>query len=89
MIDAFARRVDAATIAMLASASDATFTDLEEVNLSLLTVIFGTVRNAFERNLPASAAQALQKQLVLMCRAYLADRLRTASTVDMVGDDLG
>lgn len=89
MIDAFARRVDAATIAMLASASDATFADLEEVNLTLLTVIFGTVRNAFERNLPPSAVQALKTQLALMCRAYLADRLKTASTIDPVGDDLG
>lgn len=71
LIDSFARRVDAATLAMLASAPDASFTDLEEVTLSLLTVIFGTVRNAFERNLPSSAAQGLQKQLALMCRAYL------------------
>ncbi|AKJ29205.1 TetR family transcriptional regulator [Caldimonas brevitalea] len=71
LIDAFARRVDAATMAMLESATDVTFKDLKGVNLTLLTVIFGTVRNAFERNLPSSAAQELQRQLVLMCRAYL------------------
>lgn len=74
MIDAFAHRVDAATIAMLASASDATFADVEEVTLSLLTVIFGTVRNAFERNLKPSAINALRRQLALMCRAYLAEK---------------
>jgi len=71
LIGAFASRVDAATAAMLASASDATFTDLESVNLTLVTVIFGTVRNAFERNLTAAAADALHRQLLLMCRAYL------------------
>ncbi|MCW5644728.1 MAG: TetR/AcrR family transcriptional regulator [Rhodoferax sp.] len=72
LIDAFARRVDAATGAMLASASDASFNDLKGVNLALVTVIFGTVRSAFERNLPSSAAQDLKRQLVLMCRSYLA-----------------
>jgi hypothetical protein len=76
LIDAFARRVDVATMAMLASAKDATFNDLKGVNLTLLTVIFGTVRNAFERNLPPEAARELQRHLVLMCRAYLADSTR-------------
>lgn len=71
LIEAFANRVNAAAIAMFASASDATFTDLESVNLTLLTVIFGTVRNAFERNLTTSAADAMRRQLILMCHSYL------------------
>lgn len=71
LIEAFASRVDAATATMLASASDATFADLESVNLTLVTVIFGTVRNAFERNLTAAAADALHRHLMLMCRSYL------------------
>lgn len=71
LIEVFASRVDAATSAMLASASDATFTDLGSVNLTLVTVIFGTVRNTFERNLTAAAADALHRQLMLMCRSYL------------------
>lgn len=71
LIDTFARRVDTATTAMLASASDVTFTDLPGVNLTLVTVIFGTVRNAFERNLTVTEADALQGQLVTMCCAYL------------------
>jgi AcrR family transcriptional regulator len=74
MIDAFASRVDAATQAMLATASDASFADVEEVTLTLLTVIFGAVRNAFERNLPPLAVEALRGQLGLMCRAYLAEK---------------
>ena len=75
LIDTFVRRVDMSTTAMLASATDAAFihvADRADVSLTLLTVIFGTVRNAFERNLPASATEALQRQLVVMCRAYLA-----------------
>lgn len=74
LIDAFARRVDTATMAMFASATDVNFKDLHGVNLTLLTVIFGTVRSAFERNLPNPEAQELQRQLVVMCRAYLAGR---------------
>jgi AcrR family transcriptional regulator len=77
LIEAFGRRVDAATAAMFASASDAVFTDLAIVNLTLLTTIFGTVRSVFERNLPADEAAGVQRQLVLMCVAYLeAIRLR-------------
>lgn len=76
LIEAFAERVDAATAAMLSSASDACFADLDNVNLTLVTAIFGTVRNVFERGLSPTAAAALQRQLVVMCRAYL----RTVAT---------
>lgn len=71
LVEAFAARVDATAAAMLASASDATFTDVESVNLTLVTVIFGTVRNAFERNLSPAAVDTLHRQLLLMCRSYL------------------
>ena len=71
LIEAFAARVDAATAAMLASACDAEFADLQSVNLTLVTVIFGTVRNAFERNLPPAAVVILQRRLLSMCRSYL------------------
>lgn len=57
-------------MAMLDSASDARFADLENANLALTTVIFGTVRSAFERNLSETAADALRRQLIAMCRAY-------------------
>lgn len=71
LVEAFAARVNAATTAMLAGASDTTLADLEATNLTLVTVIFGTVRNAFERSLPAAQAEALRGRLVTMCRAYL------------------
>ena len=71
LIEAFARRVDAATAAMFASASNADFTDLPTVNLTLLTTVFGAVRSVFERNLPRPEGNAVHRQLVLMCIAYL------------------
>ncbi len=71
LIEAFGARADAAAAAMLASASDAAFVDLRIVTLTLLTSVFGTVRNAFERDLPAVDAEAVLEQLKLMCRAYL------------------
>jgi AcrR family transcriptional regulator len=71
LIEAFSYRVDAATAAMFTSASDADFADLLSVNLTLLATIFGTVRNVFERNLPAPDSSAVLGQMILMCVAYL------------------
>lgn len=71
LIEAFARRVDAATTAMFASAADVVFADLHTVVLTLLTSIFGTVRSVFERNLPVEEADAVLRHLVVMCNAYV------------------
>lgn len=71
LIESFARRVDAATTTMLSTASDASFTNLKTVNLMLVSVIFGTVRNVFERDLPIEATRELQGHLVTMCLSYL------------------
>lgn len=71
LIDAFARRADAATMAMLRSAPDANYADIELVNVTLLSVIFGTVRNVFERNLTVSEQSAIRRELVTMCLSYL------------------
>lgn len=71
LIETFAARVDAATLAMFASASDWKCDDIASVNLTLVTVIFGTVRNAFERNLSPAAIKALRDHMLRMCRAYL------------------
>lgn len=71
LIDAFAERMDAATSAMLESAPDADCANIGLVNVSLLSVIFGTVRNVFERNLPASEQAAIRRELMSMCLGYL------------------
>lgn len=71
MIEAFAARVDTATTAMLSSAPDANFCNIDRINLTLVTVIFGAVRNAFERNLTPAEVDDLKAHLHLMCGAYL------------------
>ncbi len=71
LIEAFGRRVDAATAAMFASAPGAVFADLPIVNLTLLATVFGTVRSVFERNLSAPEANGVLRQLTLMCVSYL------------------
>ncbi|SHO64785.1 transcriptional regulator, TetR family [Pseudoxanthobacter soli DSM 19599] len=71
LIEAFAARMDRATSAMLATAPDAAFDDLTLVNTTLLAVIFGTVRNVFERGLPEPLESGLRRQLVTMCLEYL------------------
>ena len=71
LVETFSKRVDAATVAMLETAPDATFRDLKMVNLTLLTVIFGAIRNAFERSLSPTAIEALRVELLAMCKAYL------------------
>ncbi len=71
LIEAFARRMDVATTAMLRSAPDAHYTDIVLVNVTLLSVIFGTVRNVFERNLPMPVQANIRGQLTAMCLSYL------------------
>lgn len=71
LVAIFAERVNAATQAMLASAPDMADAHLEATTLTLVTVIFGTVRNVFEQNLSAKRAEALRGELLVMCHAYL------------------
>ncbi|MDK2632226.1 hypothetical protein QMZ93_02535 [Pantoea stewartii subsp. indologenes] len=76
LIDTFSKRVNSATTAMLAIASDMTFPDVSSVNLTLISVIFGTVRNVFEQDLTPSNADRVIRQLITMCNACL-DTFRT------------
>ena len=71
LIASFVQRVDAATTAMLSTASDASYANLPLVNTTLLSVIFGTVRSVFQRNLPMSLASEVRHQLLVMCLSYL------------------
>uniref|UniRef100_A0A7C1NV83 TetR/AcrR family transcriptional regulator n=1 Tax=Agrobacterium albertimagni TaxID=147266 RepID=A0A7C1NV83_9HYPH len=71
LIEAFARRMDAATMSMLQSAPTAGYGDIALVNITFLSVIFGTVRNVFERNLPLPEQEAIREQLIRMCLSYL------------------
>ena len=71
LIDTFIIRINASTIAMLESADDIKFEDVDSVNLTLLTVIFGTVRNVFEQDLSPARSSNVFRQLLIMCNAYL------------------
>lgn len=84
LAEEFSKRVEKATAAMFATASDAVFADLEIVNLTLLTSLFGTVRSLFDRALPKPWACGVQQQLVFMCRSYL-EAARTPSYAAATG----
>ncbi len=71
LIEAFARRMDAATLAMLRTAPGTDLAHIELANVTLLSVIFGTVRNVFERNLPVAEQIAIRQELTAMCLSYL------------------
>jgi AcrR family transcriptional regulator len=71
LIEAFARRMDVATVTMLRSAPGADYASIALVNVTLLSVIFGTVRNVFERNLPQPVQADIRPQLISMCLSYL------------------
>ncbi len=72
IVEAMSRRVEAASEAMFASASDAKFNDLAAVNLTLSNVLCGTVCNVFTRNMPEIIVDGrLQSQLTLMFCTYL------------------
>jgi hypothetical protein len=86
LIEAFSRRVDAATVAMLESSSDVS-RNLSVVNLTIVTTIFGTVRSVFERDLGETEGSAVQRQLILKCNAYL-DQAKIAASAECVGAGL-
>lgn len=71
LIAEFAARTDGATTAMFGSASNRSFSDVESVSRALVTVIFGTVRNSFERSHSQQEVNDLRRQLIAMCRAYI------------------
>ncbi len=71
LLHVFAARVDKATTEMFCRASDFESPDAGEVNLLLTTVIYGSVRNAFERGLRAEEISDLKSGLKAMCRVYL------------------
>ncbi|WP_138509357.1 TetR/AcrR family transcriptional regulator [Maricaulis alexandrii] len=71
LVQDFAARVDRATEGMFRACPDLSTGDIDQINLSLTAVIYGTVRNAFERGLEQENISALKSDLKAMCRAYL------------------
>lgn len=72
IVETMSRRIEAASEAMFATASNAKFRDLAAVNLTMLNVLCGTVRNVFDRSLSELLlGGGLQTQLTLMFCTYL------------------
>jgi AcrR family transcriptional regulator len=83
LIGQFAARMDAATAAMLATAPGPPFKDPATVTLTLLTIIFGTIRSVFERNLSSEQGRAVLSQLIAMCVALL--KMASTTPPDEIG----
>lgn len=67
----FTRQIESATCSMLMTAPDAEFQNVSLASLTLLTALFGTVRNVFERDLPSTVAHDLQEELTRLCVLYV------------------
>ena len=69
------QRIEAASNVMFASAGDAEFDNLATLNLTLLNVLFGTVRSFFDRQMSDLLEGAIGDQIVSMfCSALEAAR---------------
>jgi AcrR family transcriptional regulator len=71
LIGGMTKRINAATMALLASACDAHFDDLPAVTFTLLAALAGNTRTVFERGAKPAQIKVLRHQVTLMCRAYL------------------
>ncbi|SKA35621.1 TetR/AcrR family transcriptional regulator [Consotaella salsifontis] len=71
LAEACMQRIEAATAAMFDSAPDAKFADLALVNLTFLTVLFGTVRSLFTRKMTEESERRVGDELSVMCLRYL------------------
>ncbi|GAB0113694.1 TetR/AcrR family transcriptional regulator [Acidisoma sp. C75] len=71
LLAAASERNVAAAAAMLETAPDADYEDLQAVAFALFSAIAGSTRIVFERGVSVTALAALRRELSLMCRAYL------------------
>jgi AcrR family transcriptional regulator len=70
-VEMMTRRIEAASEAMFATASDGPFENLATLNLTILNVLFGTVRSFFDRNMSDLLEYEFSGQIVWMFCAYL------------------
>jgi len=75
LVEDMTQRIEAASNVMFASAGDAEFDNLATLNLTLLNVLFGTVRSFFDRQMSDLLEGAIGDQIVSMfCSALEAAR---------------
>lgn len=78
LVERFFKRVEIATVAMFATATDAVFADLAIVTHTLLASLFGTVRSLYDQRLPKPWVCGVRQQLISLCQSYL-DAAKTSS----------
>ncbi len=72
IVEAMSQRIERSSEAMFATALDAKFANLSTVNVMMLNVLCGTVRNVFERDMSELLIDGgLRTQLTLMFCTYL------------------
>lgn len=71
LVEMMTQRVEAASEAMFATASDGPIENLSTVNLTILNVLFGTVRSFFDRNMSDLLELEIANQIISMFCAYL------------------
>ncbi len=76
LVEAAIGRAERAIAAMLATAGNGRVADAPAVARLLFAAIHGTVRSFYERDLPPLLGGEVERQLVMMCRAYVAAALQ-------------
>jgi AcrR family transcriptional regulator len=71
LLGGISKRINDATMGLLASATDAHFADLPAVTSTLLAALAGNTRAVFERGAKPAQLKVLRSQVAVMCRAYL------------------
>jgi len=72
LVEAAIQRAERAIAAMLSTASDGRFSDPQAVARHLFAAIHGTLRMFYERALPPTIGADAERQLMMMCRSYVA-----------------
>jgi Tetracyclin repressor-like, C-terminal domain len=71
LLNDISKRFHDATVALLASAPDVRFENLDDVTFALLAAMTGATRVVFERGAIPGMLRVLRTQLATMCHAYL------------------
>ncbi|ACD16804.1 transcriptional regulator, TetR family [Paraburkholderia phytofirmans PsJN] len=83
------RRLESATVAMLASSSRLEGEQLPVVAFMLTSTLLGSTRLAFEQHASDHLMQLLRKQLTTMCGAYVSSIASGQSALNKCGNETG
>lgn len=77
LVEAAIGRAEQAIAGMLSTAGDGRFADPPAIARLLFAAIHGTVRMFYERELPPLLGGEVERQLTMMCRAYVAAAIQS------------